>query len=350
MHRAPANTMSESLTPSHAPVRLAIAGLGGHGWTIQNAAGYVEGIEVVGVYDPNDDEARRSGERFGITPAASYEAMLETPGLEAVALVTPNRLHRAQAEAALARGLHVFVEKPIAHTTGDGRAMIEAADRAGRVLMVGHNMRYGAPAQQARTLIREGAIGEVVGVEIHFSSDTGRRLDPDSWRLRPDEAPILPVTQLGIHALDLVHALMGPIEAVGAFARTVATPAPVVDSVVATFRLAGGPMGTMTSHYCTPVRFTWAITGMEGALLGTPHTLDLVRGMDEPERVVDVRGTPAESYEAQMDAFARAVRTGTPPESDGPAGLAALAVVEAMVASVAAGGAPVNVFARHGPD
>ncbi|HYE57171.1 MAG TPA: Gfo/Idh/MocA family oxidoreductase [Rhodothermales bacterium] len=337
------NIFHDPHSTSDAPVRLAIAGLGGHGWTIQNAAGYAEGIEVVGVYDPNEAEAGRSGNRFGVTPAASYEAMLETPGLEAVALVTPNRLHRAQAEAAFERGLHVFVEKPIAHTTEDGQAMIEAAERAGRVLMVGHNMRYGAPARKARDLIQGGAIGEVVGVEIHFSSDTGLRLEPGAWRLRPDEAPLLPVTQLGIHALDLVHAFLGPIETVSAFARTVAMPAPVVDSVVATFRLAAGPMGTMTSHYCTPVRFQWMITGVEGALLGTPHTLDHARGTSEPERVVDVRGTPAESYEHQMEVFAEAVRAGTNPESDGPAGQLALAVVEAMVASAEAGGAPTTV-------
>jgi len=130
---------------------------------------------------------------------------------------------------------------------------------------------------------------------------------------------------------------------VSAFARTVVTPTPVVDSVVASFRLLSGPMGTLVSHYCTPVRFTWAITGLDGHLFGTPHTLDVVLGTDAPERVVDVRATPSESYERQMIAFADAVRTGHAPASDGPSGNLALAVVEAMVASAEGGGAPQRV-------
>ena len=159
-----------------------------------------------------------------VLPPSTSALAIATPGLDAVALVTPNKLHRAQAEAAFAAGLHVFVEKPIAHTLDDGRAMIAAAERAGRVLMVGHNMRYALSAKRARTMLTAGGLGDPVGVELHFSSDNGRRLEPGSWRLRPDEAPLLPVTQLGIHALDLVHALLGPIGTVSAFARTVTTP------------------------------------------------------------------------------------------------------------------------------
>ncbi len=333
----PLRLMLESHNPL-APVRLAIAGLGNHGRTIQAAAEATPGVEVVGVFDPNAEEAALAAARFGIAASETYEAMLDLPGLDAVALVTPNRLHRAQAEAAFARGLHVFVEKPIAHTTEDGAAMIAAADRAGRVLMVGHNMRYSETALKAAEVIAAGGIGEVVSVEIHFSSDNGLRLAPGAWRLRPDEAPILPVTQLGIHALDLVHTLLGPIETVSAFARTVRTPAPVVDSVVSTFRLASGVMGTMTSHYCTPVRFAWVITGLAGHLHGTPHTLDRERPGEAPEPLVDVRATPAESYERQLRVFADAVRTGVAPASDGPSGQLALAVVEAMVASAEAGG------------
>ena len=82
-------------------------------------------------------------------------------------------------------------------------------------------------------------------------------------------------------------------------------------------RLASGVMGTMTSHYCTPVRFAWAITGLDGHLYGGPHTLDLVRPGAEPERLVDVRQAPSESYERQLRVYADAVRTGVAPGSRG---------------------------------
>lgn len=345
--------------PSRDPVRVALVGLGGHGRTIQHAF-EAAGFAVVGVFDVNADEAALAAARFGCPAFSSYEALLATPGLEAVALVTPNRLHRAQAEAAFAAGLHVLVEKPIAHTTADGAAIVAAGEAAGRVLVVGHNMRYGAPARHAGALLASGALGEIVSVEVHFASDTGRHLAAGSWRLRPDEAPLLPVTQLGIHGIDLVHALAGPIETVSAFARTVAAPAGVVDAVVASFgigapsgplganrpgadRRGAGPLGTLVSHYCTPVRFAWTITGTEGHLFGTPHTLDHAHAGSAAETVVDVRADGYESYVALAAAFAHAVRTGEPPESGGAEGVLALAVVEAMQASAAAGGAAVDV-------
>ena len=336
------------LATHHPPVRVALVGLGGHGRTIQHAAEAVEGVKVVGVFDVDPAEGARGAGRFGCPAAPTYEAVLATPGLDAVALVTPNRLHRAQAEAAFAAGLDVLVEKPIAHTVADGAAIVAAAEAAGRVLMVGHNMRYAASALEAARRLAAGDVGAVVAVEVHFSSDNGRRLPAGSWRLRPEEAPLLPVAQLGIHALDLVHALVGPVEAVSAFARTVSTPPGVVDSVVATLRLGagalgGGVLGTLQSHYCTPVRFAWTITGTDGALVGTPHTLVLERTGAAPEPLVDVREDGFESYVRQIEVFAEAVRTRVAPSSDGRSGLRALAVVEALAASAAAGGAPVRV-------
>ncbi len=342
LHPAPMSTAAPT-----SPVRLALVGLGGHGRTIQHAADAAPGVAVVGVYDPDEAEAALAAERFGVDAAVSYEALLATPGLDAVALTTPNALHRAQAEAAFARGLDVFVEKPIAHTLADGAAMIAAADAAGRVLFVGHNMRYGAPAAAARAALADGRIGTLVSFEVHFSSDTGTRLAPGSWRLRAADAPLLPVAQLGIHGLDLVHALLGPTASVGARARAVGLPAgapgDVVDSVVALVALDGGVLGTLVSHYCTPVRFAWTITGTSGALDGTPHTLVVTSCDAAPETLVDVRGDGYESYVAEMAAFADAVRTRRTPESDGRSGLLALAVVDAMRTSVASGGMPVTV-------
>ncbi|MCA0268066.1 MAG: TIM barrel protein [Bacteroidetes bacterium] len=328
---------------ANAPVRVGLVGLGGHGRTLQHAAEAAAGVEVVAVYDPNADEAALAAERFGVEASPSYEALLDTPGLDAVVLVTPNAVHRAQTEAALARGVHVLVEKPLAGTLDDAVAMLAAADTSGRVLMVGHNQRYGAPAQAALEAIRAGRIGEVVSMEIHYSSDTGVRLPPDAWRLRPGEVPLLPVTQLGLHGLDLVHALVGPISTTSAVARNVRISTGVADSVVAHFTTGTGAFGTLVSHYCTPVRFAWTITGTDGLLDGTVHTLDLVRPGEPTQRLVDVTDTPLESYTSMVEAFAAAVRTGSPPSADGRAGFLAQAVVEAMAASASAHGAPVAV-------
>lgn len=331
-------------TPHRAPVRVGLVGLGGHGRTLQHAAENAESVDVVAVYDPNTAEAEAAAARFGVAASPSYEALLATSGLDAVILVTPNAVHRAQTEAALARGLHVLVEKPLAGTLEDAAAMLAAAEASGQVLMVGHNQRYGASARAAAEAIRAGRIGEVVSMEIHYASDTGVRLPADAWRLRPGEVPLLPVTQLGLHGLDLVHALLGPIVTTSAVARNVRISTGVADSVVAHFTTDAGAFGTLVSHYCTPVRFAWTITGTAGHLDGTVHTLDLAQPGEPTERLVDVTDTPLESYTSMVEAFAEAVRTGQPPSADGQAGFLAQAVVAAMAASAAAHGAPTAVL------
>ncbi len=331
------------------PVRLALVGLGGHGGTIQRAAAEADGVEVVAVCDPVASERAAAVKRFGCEAAASYEALLKRDDLEAVALVTPNPLHRPQAEAAVAAGLDVFVEKPIANTVADGLAVIEAARAAGRMLMVGFNMRFGRSTQAARRAMAEGRLGEIISFDIHFSADTMNRMPLDSWRLKPDQCPLLPVMQLGIHGIDLMQYLLGAVEEVYAVARSVTTAPGVIDSVAAALRLATGPVGTLVSNYCTPGFFNYRIAGTKGWLRCTPHqywfqTAGDADGEGEgPVETGDFRAYDLERSVLMLNAFAASVRHRTPPDIDGWAGLQALAVVEALQRS-SENGTPERVF------
>ena len=325
------------------PLRLALVGLGGHGRTIQRAAAAAGAVEIVAVCDPVAAERQAAAERFGCDEAATIEALLARDDLDAVALVTPNHLHRAQAEAAFEAGLDVLVEKPLANTVADGQAMIDAAQAAGRILMVGHNMRFGRTTRRAQQALAEGRLGEIVSFDIHFSADNTRRLPHDAWRLDPQRCPLLPVMQLGIHAIDLIHCLIGSVEDVYAVARSVTTPPGVVDSVGATLRLASGPVGTLVSNYCTPAFFQYRIAGTEGWIRCTPNqywlqTTAQADGEGEgPAETQDFRTFDLERSVLMLDAFATSVRQRTPPEIDGWAGLHALAVVEALERSAANG-------------
>lgn len=346
--------MPEPATRFDEPVRLGLVGLGGHGHTVQGAARAAANVRVVAVYDVDAQEAEAAAARFGCVAVPSYEALLARDDLEAVVLTTPNHLHRPQAEAALAAGRHVSVAKPIANTVADGQAMVDAAAAAGRVLMVGHTMRLARAARHARRTLDEERLGQIVSIDAYFSSDTGRRLPAGAWRLRPAHCPLLPVMQLGIHAIDLVHYLVGPIETVAAHARSVATRPGVVDSVAATFRTEPGVLGTLQSHYCTPVLFEYRIVGTDGMLRCTPHRYWFrsaaatdADGEGAAEEH-DYRAYAEESHLREMEAFGAAVRTGILPETDGRAGLQALAVVEALLRA-AETGLPQRVpsFARH---
>ena len=324
------------------PLRIGLVGLGGHGRNLQRAAEALDDIKVIGVYDPNETEAQAASERFACSAASSFEALLATAGLQAVVLVTPNAVHRAQAEAALAAGLDVFVEKPIASTVADGLAMVEAAERAGRTLMVGHNIRYGRAARNAKARIERGDIGELVSIEIHYSADNVQKGTHDGWRFQPGACPLLPMMQLGIHAIDLAHYLAGPVREVVAHTRSVLTQPGVDDNVTALLDFENGLIGTAVSNYCTPDLFQVRVAGTSGVLIvdWIPHQLTVLpRGnrTQAPEGL-DFSTYGGEDIERELQAFVDALRTGTSPETSGRIGLAALAVVEAMAASARAGG------------
>ena len=290
------------------PTRIALVGLGGHGRTIQDACSEASNITVSGVYDPDESEAEQAAVRFDCPIAPSYDALIRADFLDAVVLVTPNHLHRAQVESAVDVGLNVFVEKPLANTVIDGLSMIESAEAKGLVLMVGHNMRFSNAARKAKAFIDEGRLGDIVTTEIHFSSDSGRYLSEEAWRNQPELCPLLPVMQLAVHAFDLIHYLAGRIEDVITLSRSFMSKPGVVDNVTACYRLEDGSLGTMVSNYCSPTLFEYRITGTEGIMRCTFDSFlfksrggNVVEEEDYSDRTFD-------SYTKQMIAFGEAVQ------------------------------------------
>lgn len=333
------------------PLRIGLVGLGGHGRAHQRAAARVAEVEVTSVYDPDEAEARVASERFGCSAACTFEELLTTEGMEALVLVTPNALHRPQTEAALAAGLDVLVEKPIANTVADGRAMVETAEAAGRILMVGHNIRYGRAAREARARIERGDIGELVSLELHYSADNVQKGTHEGWRFQPGACPLLPMMQLGIHAIDVAHVLAGPVREVMALSRSVLAPPGVDDNVTGLLVFKSGIVGTAVSNYCTPDLFRVRVAGTSGLLIldWIPHRLTVLpRGnRTETPEVLDFSGYEGEDIERELRVFAEAVRSGEAPETDGRVGLAALAVVEAMAESAEMEGMRVPVYSNE---
>ncbi len=330
------------------PVRIGLVGLGGHGRTMQQACEDAANLDVVAVFDPEKEEAALAASRFDCYNAVSFEELIRMDQLDAVVLVTPNPMHRKQVLAALEADLHVFVEKPLASNLDEGMAMISKAEAKGRVLMVGHNMRFWHTARKARACLESGELGQVISTEIHFSAPTGMRLPVDSWRRKPELVPILPVTQLAIHAFDLVHYLLGYIEEVTTYAHSAITRDELIDSTCAIFRVNGGSLGTMISNYCTQELFSLRIAGTRGTLVLMPDKftftpLAFAEAMPANpvapiEELDSSRGF--DSYRLIMEAFGTSVSEHTLPETDGWVGLQALSVVEAMQRSAAASGTP----------
>jgi predicted dehydrogenase len=159
----PARYYSEWRSPERT-LRCAIIGLGNRGRALGRLLAPLDGVEIAALVDPSEDriaEFRKHVSCPEAMPAAEAATVFGAPQVEAVFVTVPDHLHRAVAEPAFRAGKHVFLEKPIATTMTDARAIVSAWQDSGKVLQLGYVLR-GAPFYRAiRNAIRQGRIGPV---------------------------------------------------------------------------------------------------------------------------------------------------------------------------------------------
>jgi len=124
---------------------------------------------LVGVYDIDGERAAARAKAWGVRAYDSQDDLLADDAIEAVFVLSPLEAHKEQVLAALRHGKHVLVEKPVGASVGDILEMADAAERAGRALMPGHNYLYQPDVWRARRLIREGDLGRVCAAWVHYA-------------------------------------------------------------------------------------------------------------------------------------------------------------------------------------
>jgi predicted dehydrogenase len=145
-------------------MRVVQVGLGAFGWGWLPIVRAADGVELAGVVDLSPEARARALAEHGVECGACFATLGEAVaglGFDAALVVTPPETHRAVAEEALAAGRHVLVEKPLATSLDDARALVAAAETAGRILMVSQNYRYRRPALAVREAIRGNLIGDL---------------------------------------------------------------------------------------------------------------------------------------------------------------------------------------------
>jgi len=165
-------------------------------------------VEIVAVADILADRAELIAEKEGIASGyGDWRAMLDEQKLDIVSICTPNAYHREQAVGALQAGAHVLCEKPIATSYDDAAAMFDAAEAAGKVLLVGQSSRFRNKSLAAKEIIDSGKLGEIYFAETYFL----RRRGVPKWGQFHMKAHSGggPIYDLGVHAIDLLYWLMG---------------------------------------------------------------------------------------------------------------------------------------------
>lgn len=164
----------------------------------------MSGVTVCSVADP-DAGALAEAQRIasGARGFRTSQELIEAGGVDAVVLAMPSSMHAPTAISAFAAGYHVYVEKPAATTAGDAGALLHSWQHARRLGIVGFNYRQHPLAMQARRLIREGAIGEIVAVQTNFSS---RPVAVPAWKQLSGGGALF---DRGAHHVDIAAWLLG---------------------------------------------------------------------------------------------------------------------------------------------
>lgn len=318
-------------------VRIAQAGIANHGRTILNATRDAGNLQLVSCFDVNTAANEQVAKEFGATAASGYDQMIDSPNVDAVSLVTPNHFHLDEIRKAVEARKHIFVEKPITNTVAEAREALGIVKKAGLILMVGHNTRRRQAFRRAKALLAERRIGEIVGVEANLSRPAGLQAGLPVWKADRSTCALLPMIQLGIHLVDAVEYLIGPVERVSCFAGNIAMPNQALDSTAAILQLKSGVPVALSSYYVSADAFFVRIYGTEGTLHCFPLKirLDLLQNGEPKETMEeDFSAEGSASYILQMREFGDCVLRGVQPETGGDQGLRALAVIQAMERSV----------------
>ncbi len=190
---------------SPSPVRVGIIGLG-YG-RAHIPAFQALGCAVDSLCQRDLAGARAIAERYGVPSVFDrWERMLEEACPDVVVIATPPHLHRAIAAAALGKGAHVLCEKPLSMSVDEGRAMLDAAQRARRVAMTGFNWRFPAAMQRFHALVEDGMVGRVLHVGARWmGARWAAEQAPATWRMDRTQAGLGSMGDMGVHVVDMVR-------------------------------------------------------------------------------------------------------------------------------------------------
>jgi UDP-N-acetyl-2-amino-2-deoxyglucuronate dehydrogenase len=345
-------------------LRFAIVGCGVIAPMHAAALAGTDGAELAVVVDDVAEAAAHRGAEFGVEHTTDLDATLARDDIDAVAVCTPSGLHGAVGARAAGAGKQVLVEKPIDITLEAADRLIATARRAGVTLGVVSQQRWNPGVRQLQQLIRDGRLGRLVlGDAIIKWYRSQAYYDSGEWRgtWALDGGGCL--MNQGVHYVDLLQWLMGPVETVVAHTRTATHERIEVEDVaqaLLTFR--GGAVGTLqgsTSVYPgLPERIE--VAGTAGTAIITKGALtfcQLVDGSadapaepDEPEGgSTDPAAIGSRLHLAQYRDYVAAVREGRDPLVSGEEGRKPLEIILAVYES-ARTGAPVTLGAQeHAP-
>ncbi|CAA9277608.1 MAG: hypothetical protein AVDCRST_MAG93-2982 [uncultured Chloroflexia bacterium] len=289
--------------------------------------------ELVAIISRDEERGKAACERLGVPRTYGSIQAIDTNEVDGIFMTLPNTLHAPMAIEAARHGLHVVGEKPMATSLDECRQMIEAAQAAGVVLATAQCMEWTSPVIKTRELLASGAIGENVSCSI--SASYRGSPDPEHLRKPTIDQGGGQLFDMGVHAIDAIMRLLGPIEQVAGYVGTPVKDYLPENGSIVLAKFASGVMGTIEAHG-TCYQNSFVIQGTNGRIWsdewwGREFAGDLHMQVGKERTDFDLPTTMV--YQHQAEHVSESIMEGKVPVIAGERGMANIAVIEAAIES-----------------
>jgi predicted dehydrogenase len=322
---------------------VAVVGCGYWGPNLVRVFSGLDGAEVRAVFDADVGRAKQLTRRYpAVRCAERFRQILDDPEIHAVSICTPVRSHNELATAALRAGKHVMVEKPLTDSVETAERLVELADRMGRTLQVDHTFIYSGAVQKIRSIIDSGALGDLLYVDsVRVNLGLFQHDVSVLWDLAPHDISII------AHLIDQKPRWVSAVGSTHYGDRE--------SQAYVTLKFNESLMAHLHVNWLAPVK-------LRSTLIGGSKRMIVYDDLEPSEKIrvyekgVTLNGGPERRASALVDyrvgdmfapyidkteplqrvceSFIEAIRTGTPPLTDGRAGLEVVRILEAAQESI----------------
>jgi predicted dehydrogenase len=312
-------------------IRAAILGLGRWGRSlVESVQGISEYVQFTDALVQNSEKHQEFATKNNLFLTNQYADILSNSDIDLIVIATPHVFHVDQIIAAARAGKHVLCEKPLALTTMDAQKAVDACQRAGVQLGVGHDKRFWPSMRELKVELLSGSLGEILHVEGNFSNENSR-LVSGGWRNTPENTPGGSITATGIHIVDACVNLMGPMSSVQGHYIARTNQEEFSDSMSLLCRFKSGATGVISSVRPTPVFWSVHVYGTLGSIEARgPNHLILFRSGKQVELK---EFPPLNALRTQLDTMGRCIQESCPYPMSGEE---IMNTVEAFIASARA--------------
>jgi predicted dehydrogenase len=291
-------------------VRLALVGPGRWGRIlVKSVQGVSRTVTFTHAVARSPEKAASWCKDNGIALSDDLNTLLSNPDIDGFVLATPHSQHESQIVQLARAGKDLLCEKPIALTQQGARNVVDTVTDAGVIFAPGHNRRFLPAVARMKAMISSGEIGRILHVEGNMSSHVGfgEVYTSDMWRVAPGESPAGGLAAAGIHVIDLMIHLLGPITSVIAQSDRLVHEFDHDDTTTMMFRFQNRASGSLATITATARNFRLQVFGEQG-------WLELRGENDLTWSPVNGQGNtwhypPVSMEREQLEAFATAIKT-----------------------------------------